>query len=786
MVDDCPLSLETIRECASDGDAAQLDSLELIFTRCTSLANLQTTPALRSLTAIDTGMVRFGNLMPVGHTLTHLTLIDQMLTRIEPLPLPQLKSLYLQNNRITKIEHLDMVPRLEVLWLSSNRLKSLEGIEACSNLRELWIAENGIRALGGHLQGLARLEGFNIAGNVIADYSDIQTLSVNSRLKTVSFDDAHFGPNPVVSADGYRTFSICYLPQVQRLDGVEVTPNDRDAARGEFTRQVLDFNNRVEAVQKEFEREFSVIDERRHRSVNHADAFREEMFQTFAQLQQLVLEGRAAVASEHERQARVREENLKHLEAELLGLQKVYNKEIDKRVEAEARAAAEEEKLLKAAELRAVAEREQAVMIAELQAQAEAAGDADGGGVIAQHLGEHTPEYQHVVRHFRSAGKAGEAARASLSLVLNPNADSGARPVSAAAKAAVLRCYRVHSNALVHGFEASNGGAGNSAERVYLAADLGTTGKILSRGIGEALQDPSLGYGTGRVMLHADPELALLLYEAERRRRRPNANPNSAANSDAEKTGDGNGDGGDELESDAVAMLVCRLNPNPEALAFSASAPGSQEEAAQLMAQVPQEVPFAKVKFAAAGDGGAWLDGGEEEDEAAENGGKGVDKGGSYAWMVGGRGYAAVLPEYHVLVGRSSFGGDKRKLEAALESFSLPVAWEADGGDLVARLEAEAGEKIRGYMERVWEETNPATADRLREVDENMRGRVDAVAALRGQIQSERSAQEDVLQTLRRHEQEQPGAASQSANTNAARAALGQSSSATNLYGRRR
>mmetsp|Transcript_21944 Transcript_21944/g.67399 ORF Transcript_21944/g.67399 Transcript_21944/m.67399 type:complete len:95 (+) Transcript_21944:2293-2577(+) len=83
-------------------------------------------------------------------------------------------------------------------------------------------------------------------------------------------------------------------------------------------------------------------------------------------------------------------------------------------------------------------------------------------------------------------------------------------------------------------------------------------------------------------------------------------------------------------------------------------------------------------------------------------------------------------------------------------------------------------------MERVWEETNPATADRLREVDENMRGRVDAVAALRGQIQSERSvsptlslslprtlsltvtltlsltskAQEDVLQTLRRHEQE--------------------------------
>mmetsp|Transcript_21942 Transcript_21942/g.67391 ORF Transcript_21942/g.67391 Transcript_21942/m.67391 type:complete len:89 (+) Transcript_21942:2293-2559(+) len=88
-------------------------------------------------------------------------------------------------------------------------------------------------------------------------------------------------------------------------------------------------------------------------------------------------------------------------------------------------------------------------------------------------------------------------------------------------------------------------------------------------------------------------------------------------------------------------------------------------------------------------------------------------------------------------------------------------------------------------MERVWEETNPATADRLREVDENMRGRVDAVAALRGQIQSERSAQEDVLQTLRRHEQE-PGAASQSANTNAARAALGQSSSATNLYGRRR
>ena len=110
------------------------------------------------------------------------------------------------------------------------------------------------------------LSNLGLAGNKISDYKDLQRLSLLPSLRSVSFDDIHFGSCPVTKLDGYRNFALCYLKQVTHLDGLEVTMTDREKAEEAYVEEILAFNNKIEEVTREGGREAKAIEARRART----------------------------------------------------------------------------------------------------------------------------------------------------------------------------------------------------------------------------------------------------------------------------------------------------------------------------------------------------------------------------------------------------------------------------------------------------------------------------------------------------------------------------------------
>ena len=60
--------------------------------------------------------------------------------------------------------------------------------------------------------------------------------------------DIHFGECPIASQEGYHAMVTCYLTQVTRLDGVEITQNDEIVAiaqRNEHVRVCVCFSSHL-------------------------------------------------------------------------------------------------------------------------------------------------------------------------------------------------------------------------------------------------------------------------------------------------------------------------------------------------------------------------------------------------------------------------------------------------------------------------------------------------------------------------------------------------------------
>lgn len=141
-------------------------------------------------------------------TLEELTLHQEDIEKIENIQhrCHHLKILYLQNNLIAKIENLHKLKKLEYLNLSLNNIEIIENLEQLESLKKLDLTLNFI----GHLQSVTNLrDNYNLrelilTGNYCANYT------------------------------GYRNFVIVTLPQLNNLDGCEITRGDRIIALNEY------------------------------------------------------------------------------------------------------------------------------------------------------------------------------------------------------------------------------------------------------------------------------------------------------------------------------------------------------------------------------------------------------------------------------------------------------------------------------------------------------------------------------------------------------------------------
>jgi len=121
-----------------------------------------------------------------------------------------LKILYLQNNLISKIEGVNRLKRLEYLNLALNNIERIEGLERCESLNKLDLTVNFI------------------------DNDELHTVS--SLKNNTLLRELYLTGNPLTQhwADGFRPYVIATLPQLEKLDGQEITRSERVRALQRF------------------------------------------------------------------------------------------------------------------------------------------------------------------------------------------------------------------------------------------------------------------------------------------------------------------------------------------------------------------------------------------------------------------------------------------------------------------------------------------------------------------------------------------------------------------------
>ena len=152
-------------------------------------------------------------------------------SRIEHLGgMVHLHTLFLQENSLEVIDGLGDCVALQRLWLSANRISALgDGLRPLHELRELWLQANPLASPAG-LEGLASLQVLSLAGTRVSSLSQLELLRPVTALFDLSFDDGHYGPAPLASAEGYAASAVHLLPQLGVLDGWAIAAHDRSDA----------------------------------------------------------------------------------------------------------------------------------------------------------------------------------------------------------------------------------------------------------------------------------------------------------------------------------------------------------------------------------------------------------------------------------------------------------------------------------------------------------------------------------------------------------------------------
>ena len=128
---------------------------------------------------------------------------DQVLIKCKASCLSDVKSISFWGAKIGNVDIVSKMPNLESASLSANNITSLRAFSCCPNLKELFVRRNKIENL-----------------------SEFDYLKNLSNLRVLWASD-----NPVSKLDGYREYVIRVLPQITKLDEVDISDEEREAAK---------------------------------------------------------------------------------------------------------------------------------------------------------------------------------------------------------------------------------------------------------------------------------------------------------------------------------------------------------------------------------------------------------------------------------------------------------------------------------------------------------------------------------------------------------------------------
>jgi hypothetical protein len=140
------------------------------------------------------------------------TLTEEMiLAKTRCKSLEKVRNLNMFGCELEDLSVLKRMPSLEVLSLSGNRITSLRSFSHCVNLQELYLRKN-----------------------FIEDLNEVHSLRGLKYLHTLYLEE-----NACTNSKDYRKFIIYMLPRICKLDGIEISNEERDKAEAEFQRQPI-------------------------------------------------------------------------------------------------------------------------------------------------------------------------------------------------------------------------------------------------------------------------------------------------------------------------------------------------------------------------------------------------------------------------------------------------------------------------------------------------------------------------------------------------------------------
>lgn len=159
-----------------------------------------------------------------------------------------LKELYLSKNRIKRIRNIEKCINLERLWIDENRIENIDNLHQLHKLEQLNLAGNNIETIGMGLDGLVSLSELNLSSNRIGNFKEVLNLNRLPCLTICTFDDPHYGDNPICNLCNYQTYVLYHLPRLHKLDTMYISDDAKNFADSTFMKKRMYYNMRIKTI----------------------------------------------------------------------------------------------------------------------------------------------------------------------------------------------------------------------------------------------------------------------------------------------------------------------------------------------------------------------------------------------------------------------------------------------------------------------------------------------------------------------------------------------------------
>jgi Leucine-rich repeat (LRR) protein len=235
----------------TQGGDETVTSLEMFFSGYQNITGMNFFPNLTTLILMGQDISKIEGLSTCS-VLKELWICECKIKMIEGLTAcKKLIVLHLYSNCISQITNISNLTDLEVLGLAQNRITNIEGVGALLKLHNLNLADNRIEQIGHSLDVNINLEVLNLSGNNICSFRELTHLIRLPKLKHLGLKDPLYAPNPVCYLCNYSTHVLFHLPFLERLDSYDVSNKTlREMAEATVVKKKMYYNMRIKTLQR--------------------------------------------------------------------------------------------------------------------------------------------------------------------------------------------------------------------------------------------------------------------------------------------------------------------------------------------------------------------------------------------------------------------------------------------------------------------------------------------------------------------------------------------------------